>query len=238
LGHPKEVLKALHAEHYKGVLAIQQVVMLVDARKLKDDRYTSHKIFNDQIGIAELVIGNKADLYQTGDSQRLVEYIKKIGKPQTRVEFSTQGNITLETLTRSTILSTNPLPDHKHNHKHSHIDDSSTSTEDQPLEPNDYVCKINQGEGFNSIGWRISSTLRFNRQKLFAWINRLVDTNEMERLKAVVITHKGFFSYNATTDGVSEAPLENCIESRIEIIAPAMNDSWQTLLLDCCEEKN
>lgn len=61
LGHPKEVLQVLSAEYYKKVLSVQKTLTLVDARKLTDQRYTSHDTFNQQIAIADTIIGNKLD---------------------------------------------------------------------------------------------------------------------------------------------------------------------------------
>lgn len=77
LGHPKEVLQVLSETHYKDVLDIQKTITLVDARKLTDTRYTDHETFNQQIAIADVVIGNKADLYAEGDKERLINYVKK-----------------------------------------------------------------------------------------------------------------------------------------------------------------
>ena len=64
LGHPKEVLAILSGEYYREVLSLQATLSLVDARKISDTRYTSNDTFNQQIEIAEVVIANKADLYQ------------------------------------------------------------------------------------------------------------------------------------------------------------------------------
>ncbi len=54
-----------------------------------------------------------------------------------------------------------------------------------------------------------------------------------ERMKAVFITEDGIFSYNLTTDALTEKELDDCIESRIEIMAETMNDDWQAQLLSC-----
>ena len=59
LGHPREVLEVLSANHYQDVLNIQKNITLVDARKLTDIRYTLHETFNQQIDVADIVVGNK-----------------------------------------------------------------------------------------------------------------------------------------------------------------------------------
>ena len=93
LGHPIEVLQTLAAEHYQDVLDIQKTVTLVDARKLADPRYTSHDTFNQQIAIADTVVGNKLDLYQEGDPQKLEAYVAEVGRPNTKVIFAQHGVI-------------------------------------------------------------------------------------------------------------------------------------------------
>ncbi len=45
LGHPKEVLQTLSAEHYKDVLNIQATLTLLDAHKLSDERWRNHQTF-------------------------------------------------------------------------------------------------------------------------------------------------------------------------------------------------
>lgn len=42
LGHPKEVLAVLAAEHYQEVLDLRSTITLVDARKAHETRYTNH----------------------------------------------------------------------------------------------------------------------------------------------------------------------------------------------------
>ena len=84
LGHPKEVLNVLLSIHYRESLSLQKTLTLLDARKLSDSRYTSHETFNQQIAVADTVIGNKLDLYEDKDQEKLIAYVKKTGKAQVR----------------------------------------------------------------------------------------------------------------------------------------------------------
>ena len=54
LGHPKEVIKLLSQPHYQHVIALKSTVCLVDARKISDERYRTHDIFNQQLAVADL----------------------------------------------------------------------------------------------------------------------------------------------------------------------------------------
>ena len=47
------------------------------------------------------------------------------------------------------------------------------------------------------------------------------------------ITDQGIFGYNLTPDGLTEIPLDDCPESRIELISDKINDSLESELLAC-----
>ncbi len=68
-------------------------ITLVDARKLSDPKYTEHETFNQQITIADTVVGNKRDLYQDEDEQKLTAYIAKLGLRETKLIFAEHGVI-------------------------------------------------------------------------------------------------------------------------------------------------
>ena len=54
-----------------------------------------------------------------------------------------------------------------------------------------------------------------------------------ERMKAVFITESGVFGYNLTPDTLTEIELDDCIESRIEIISGSIDSNWEAQLLAC-----
>lgn len=221
LGHPKEVLKVLSAEHYQTVLTLQKTITLVDARNLSDQRYTTHDIFNQQIAIADTVIGNKMDVYRDGDKEKLINYVKSHSQTNANVHFSYQGNITLSQLASTTSFG---LPSKSHYH----------GTE-QALMPNlpmpecGFIKAINTGEGFSSIGWRFSSEKVFNYRKLQTFLTHTA----AERIKAVFITELGTFGYNIAIDGLTESELSEVKESRIEIISQQLDDSLEAKLMAC-----
>ena len=52
-------------------------------------------------------------------------------------------------------------------------------------------------------------------------------------MKAVFITNAGVFGYNLTADALTEIQLDDCLESRIELIADQLDDSLEAKLLAC-----
>lgn len=224
LGHPLEVLQVLLSEHYQDVLAVQKIVTLVDARKLTDQRYIEHETFNQQIAIADIIVGNKEDLYEGEDKKRLRTYAKQKGSPYLKVIFTQQGVLEPDCLQGATATT---LRVRRHDH---HQNDTSSLSE-APIPACGYIKAVNQGEGFESIGWRFDPSKQFKRADLFTFISGLV----VERMKAVFITESGIFGYNLTSDTLTEIELDDCMESRIEIITTKISDDWEPQLLACID---
>ncbi len=222
LGHPKEVLQVLSAEHYREILDLQKILTLVDARKLSDERYTKHETFNQQIAIADIVVGNKLDLYQREDNFKLGAYVKQHGSAEARVIFTRNGGITPTHLLGKTSATA------EGHHHHNTVEDKTLLSEASIPECG-FIKGINEGEGFYSIGWRFSPNRVFNHEKLFSFLSRI----SAERVKAVFITEGGMFGYNLTPDALTEVKLDDCIESRIEIISDNVNNEWEAQLMEC-----
>lgn len=223
LGHPKEVVQALREEHYQNVLDLQHIITLVDARKLSDARYTEHDTYNQQISIADVVVGNKMDLYSDEDKTSLDAYVKKHGVGGAQVVFSEQGKIPLE------LLSGKMKTQHAHSHHHHHSHGSKPSLSEMALPECGYIKAENEGEGFHSVGWRFSPRFDFDHDSLFAFLSGI----NAERMKAVFITTEGVFGYNLTADALTEIELDECYESRIEIICSDVDKSWENQLMGC-----
>ncbi|MDV7105762.1 GTP-binding protein [Vibrio sp. TH_r3] len=223
LGHPKEVLQVLSTEYYRQVLSLKNNITLVDARNLSDPRYTNHETFNQQIAIADTVVGNKTDLYQQGDREKLQNYVAEVGRTNTRVIFAQHGVIPFSEFEGDTSIHENPVNHHYHHH-------NKPLASEAPMPESGMIKAINEGEGFKSVGWRFSPEKVFDRRKL---ITLLVELN-VERMKAVFITQQGVFGYNLTADGLKEIELDDCTESRIELISDTLDETFEQSLVSIC----
>ncbi len=232
LGHPKEVLEVLAAPHYRDTLLLQKTMTLIDARKLAHPRYTDHATYNQQIEVADTIVANKVDLYTEGDKARLLAYVEQQGKSPANVVFTQQGQIPIAALEGVTA---HPPP--ASGYSGSKLGSKSGSKPlalDLPMPDCGYIKATNQGEGFASVGWRFSPATVFNRQQLFVVLMGIL----AERIKAVFITDEGVFGYNATPDVLNEIELDDCLDSRIEIIANSIDDSLERQLLACIEPQH
>lgn len=222
LGHPIEVMEILSSEYYQEVLSIEKIVTLVDARNLDDARYTEHQTFNQQIAIADIIVGNKKDLYRAGHKAQLEDYVKATSSPEVEIFFAEQGKISIDLLQGATGISV-------HSHHHHQENTTENKINEEPIPECGYIKAVNQGEGFHSIGWRFEPTKVFDYRALFTFLNGIV----AERMKAVFITENGIYGYNLASDALIEIELDDCMESRIEIIASELSGQWEELLLAC-----
>ncbi|CAK2978546.1 G3E family GTPase [Vibrio crassostreae] len=226
LGHPKEVLEVLSSEHYRKVLSLQKNITLVDARKLSDTSYSEHDTFNQQITIADTIVGNKVDLYNNGDAEKLAEYIAQVCHPDTKLIFAHHGKIPYDEFDGNSNFYHHQA--HGHHHHHHHKQDKQLASE-LPMPKSGMIKASNQGEGFESIGWRFAADKLFDHQRLRRFLVGL----KVERMKAVFITPNGIFGYNLTEDGLTESELDECAETRIEVIGHQMDEELECQLLKC-----
>ena len=222
LGHPKEVLQVLSSTHYREVLSLQKTLTLVDARKLSDTRYTSHETFNQQIAIADVVVGNKADLYEQEDKTRLISYVEQLGKSPAQLIFTEQGKIDFSLLqgdAKNALVQTH----------HHHHEANTTLAADLPMPQSGFIKAENKGEGFASVGWRFAANNIFSYQGLRLFLNGLKNTTpSIERVKAVFITDQGAYGFNFSDNALSEFTINTCEESRIELIYGSISNSTFT----------
>ena len=228
LGHPKEVLQVLTGSSYREALSIQQIVTLVNARHLGDARYTNNDTFNQQIEIADIVVGNKTDLYESDDQDKLRKYVQGIATTHVDVLFTTNGELDAAQLAGPARIASqmeSATIDHDHT--------------DVPLGEVDkmpdcgYIKKLNTGEGYNSVGWRFREDMIFRRDLLFSLLSGI----DAERVKAVINTDAGVLGYNKAGDTLTEVPLFSRGQSCIEIIDVEISDAWEHQLLTCLERE-
>ena len=247
LGHPKEIIKILTAEHNLSVINLLATVTLVDARNIKNPRYTTHDTFNQQLDIADIVIGNKAELYEEQDKANLSVYLQEKYSKEKPLYFTEHGKLNWQWLSNKTNyqISSKQLNDKMAVGRSLPLfnNDNNKAIKDQPLPSCGYIRIDNQGEGFYSSGWRFSAKFIFSREK----IQQLLTQLAAERVKAIFHTVDGVFSYNNTLDSFTENQLINSTDSRIEIItkqplsmftqiAPKQT-SFEQCLLNCVLDK-
>ena len=209
LGHPKEVLGVLTADHYRRVLDLRATVALVDARKIRDPRYREHPTFIQQLAVADLIAANKADCYGPEDLSQLRAFLDRTdglaGKTLKAVE---QGAVDLAWLDA-------PAGDHARDAHHHHAA-SAAALPPVPQIPEEGFLRIdNQGDDFFSSGWMFDPRWQFDPAKLETALSGI----DAERIKAVFITTDGIAAYNISDGVMTKSWLPDAIDSRVEVIS-------------------
>ena len=222
LGHPVEVLQTLYSEAYRESLEVQSTVTLIDARSATNERHTNHASFVQQLWIADVILANKKDLYSSHELALIENLVQQQCDRDIAIYPTEQGNIDLALITQPTAwIPTTGKPHHaKPNY---------TLAADRALPDCGYIGALNSTDGFESVGWRFSADKLFDYPKVFDFLQQL----QVDRAKAVFITERGIYGYNLAGTILSEIEIDECVESRIEIIAEHINEGWETALLGC-----
>ena len=211
LGHPKEVLAVLGAEHYREVLDLRATITLVDARKIHDDRYVSNATFNQQLMVADVIVANKAEQYQPADFPALFDYLGTtltLDFAKKSVYQASWGELDSSWL--ETLASDHGLSYHHHG---SHHPNSPVKETDVPEQG--YLSIDNEGEGFYSRGWVFSAEWIFDASRLYT----LLAGADVERIKGVFKTDQGAIAYDKADNVLSETELVSSLDSRLECIS-------------------
>jgi G3E family GTPase len=222
LGHPAEVLSVLASDAYRDRLELHTTVALVDARNMADDRHCKHPSFIQQLEIADVILANKADLATPSDLQRLSTYLEQLNLPIADLLPIEHGAMDLSILSGRSAWS--PIE-----RAHHHTDPDYVLAADLPMPACGFLRADNSGEGFESVGWRFSADKTFDYAKVVAFLRGV----GADRIKAVLITDEGIVGFNVSGSAFSEVPIDDCLESRLEIISSESNPRWEQALLEC-----
>jgi G3E family GTPase len=225
LGHPREVLAVLAGEYYQEVLDLRATLTLVDARKVHDERYTNHSTFNQQLAVADVIVANKADQYLSEDFPALLDFLENtVGLSRTSIFQVSQGALNVDWLTP-------PASQHHHAHHHHTVDDATSIPAMLEIPDAGYLSIENEGEGFYSRGWLFKPEWLFDARKLYSL---LLGVNA-ERIKGVFITDHGISAYNKADNVLTEAELDDSMDSRIECISTDRRslETLEAALLAC-----
>jgi len=231
LGHPKEVIETLKQPHYQTTIDLKATLTLVDPRKLRDSRYTEHEIYQQQLQVADIILASKSDLCSTQDLDALPDFLKQLKIENTPVQSIEYGKLDYKQLNQS-----NGFKQAISTFANSHLDTTNHShaADEHPNEEL-FIRKENQGKGYFSCGWIFDPVITFDYQALKDVLDRLNFT----RLKAIFITEQGVFAFNKESDQLAITELDDCMDSRLEIIS-INQENWLELeqnLLQSCDYK-
>ncbi|TLP57410.1 MULTISPECIES: CobW family GTP-binding protein [Pseudomonas] len=207
LGHPLQLLQQLGQSPWAGVLAVQPLLMVLDAQALaRGERLAQAQ--QAALAMTALLVFNKSD--SVDDAHRLL--ITK-ALPDIRAFWTTQGTLPLNLLPgfstvgeRTAALSRLP------------VDNSPIVPAALWTDPTQPICQAQAGEGGWSVGWRWHPTQRFD----LAHLQRFLHHWAWQRAKGVIHSPGGWQSFNTLAGAdVQWQPSEWRKDSRLELIFDA-----------------
>lgn len=210
LGHPRALLNTLASGYFRDLLDLRATLTVVDARQLAVERYRNHPVYLDQLAVADVVVANKVDTYETEDFQRLPAFIRARGWGEKRLSFVERGQITLALLDE-------PIGP---------FEPELDTTEEAPpsldfwmpltpaFPPEGVIRKSSEQGGYHSLGWLIHPGRLFDAARLLNWLRGLSVT----RIKAVAITPGGILSANGVPGALTLGTVDEVNCSRIELL--------------------
>ncbi|MDB3998518.1 GTP-binding protein [Litorivicinus sp.] len=220
LGHLEEVIGILSSGFNQKTIKLNAVITLVDARKLSQDRYLKNEIFTQQIKFADIIIGNKFDLYEPDDKERLLIIAGEQCPPETEIIFSKQGVFDSGLLDRpSRFVEVFPIQQVHHN-------SIETQLNELILPDSGYVVASNSGGGFLSSGFRFDSRFLFDINQLRLMVQGL----DIERFKGVFRTNGGCKVLNFAEGVLTELTVPYCEESRCEALGTNLPEDFSAKL--------
>lgn len=204
LGHPLELLTQLGKPPWEGVLALQPLIMVLDAQMLLSGRAlsSSQAAALDHAG---LMLMNKS-VGLSGEQRQGIAARLPSSKTLTWCEANNVVWSQIPQLENSTDTA-QPLPN---------LPGLPTLAGTLWQAKDALLCQQNTQDGWHSIGWRAHPELLFDPARLEHWLG----ASEWQRAKGVVHTPAGWRSFNAFERGeISWQESDWTRDNRLELLS-------------------
>ncbi len=222
LGHPARILDQLHEFEEQGALTRHATLTLVDPRQLEDPRVAAHEAFHDQAQLADILIAHKSDLCTEAQLAALTRWAHGLYPPKRRIERAAHGRIEAawldEPIGRAGPADPAASAEAPHHHPEHHHERSGPAPE-----PGRPVRAEQSGGDTAACGWLFHPEDVFERNALLAALEGL---RGCQRTKGVVRTGGDWLRVDADSDGVRTEAVAWRGESRLEVIGPAPEVTW------------
>jgi G3E family GTPase len=213
LGHPAQVLETLAGPLYAGVVEIRATLCLMDARHLDSPPHRSHPNFVDQIHLADVLVANKRDLYESQHLDAFEQFAADLKPPKTRVACVAEGVVDVAwlDLVRG--------DDRRAAFPEAHAFLVETEPTPTPEPDNPWLLIEGYADEYHQAGWRIAQRTPWSLQALKAWLEGL----GYERKKGLCLTDRGWQAFNQSRWQAISTPSDGF--ARVEIIDRVRPDS-------------
>jgi G3E family GTPase len=242
LGHPKQIMQKLRIASYQDVLFLTGAFCVLDARNLKDERYTKHDIFNDQIESADGIVLSHVDRYQQEDIDRVEARFGALALKASAPVLYMSDPMALSAdsldigLMNSLSLSITPESDSNHSshhHQHQHQHHEGVRHIEIPIQNERWSYHKQQG-AMQVVGWRWPDFDCFDKENMTSIIQDMSKPNGVYRIKGVFVINSSEALFVNVARGevvITISPWQG--GSRLEIIGGIEGD-WLEICQDYC----
>ena len=224
LGHPLQLLRQLGQAPWLGVLAVQPLVMVVDAQAMARGEPLA-EVQRQALALAALVVMNKSEVVDETSKlliNRQIGDVQAVWTEQGRVDF---GLLPVSSTDVAVVSTESDGP----------VDSISAAPAALWTNPRLPICLAAAGEGGWSIGWRWHPSRQFDPQQLRAFLRAW----PWKRAKGVIHSAEGWQSFNGL-EGLLPAWQVSAWrrDSRIELIfdqhqnQQALQDALKRCVID------
>ncbi|MCX6179086.1 MAG: GTP-binding protein [Chlorobiales bacterium] len=218
IGHPLKIIRTLTSGYFCDILDLRATICLVDARKLTEAKYREHPVFQDQLNLADVLVGNKADCYSDDDCSRFMELVTGSIPPKAASSMISFGKLDPQLLE----LPRNPLrmagfPDAHPAKEIAFISSRLSETTHEEVKPasiESWTMREGSGEGYWSGSWLIGTDYCFDKIAL----SEVINSFPFSRVKGIMQCTEGWLKINGSDGNVELSMSEPCESSRLEII--------------------
>ncbi|MDN3517933.1 GTP-binding protein [Aquisalimonas lutea] len=231
VGHPARVLDVLREEGFAEALDVRATVCLVDPRRLQEPKVTRHETFRDQVELADVLIGNKADLCSEAELAHFRGWAAEQFPPKARVATTRDGALDPAWLDARADPERKALFPGAHEHGHDHGHEPAAVAQPLPGQP---VRRRNTGQGLDACGWLFHPQDGFDRDRL---AEALRGIESADRVKGVFRCGDDWLLFDRAEGALSVRASAWRSDSRVECIARADRapdwDAVESALLAC-----
>ncbi|WP_100635352.1 CobW family GTP-binding protein [Marinomonas sp. ef1] len=237
LGHPKQIMQKLRSASYQDVLFLTGAFCVLDARNLKDERYTKHDIFNDQIESADGIVLSHVDRYQQEDIDLLESRFGALtSKASTPVLYMSEPMaLSADSLDIGLMnsLSISITPESDSNHSSHHHRYHEGGGVEIPIQNERWSYHKQQG-AMQVVGWRWPDFDCFDKENMTSIIQDMSKPNGVYRIKGVFVINSSEALFVNVARGevvITISPWQG--GSRLEIIGGIEGD-WLEVCQNYC----